>query len=495
MNKLDAPVALYTGLLLAVFPWCAGLYHSVSPHDSARMLQLGLLALAGVAVCWTRVPRAAPGGAGLVLLTLAALGGLSCLSAEQPMWALQDYALTVAVILFGRFWAIRSWEANKRLAYLLSLGWSLYPLAVAALLLVLARIDPGALRVDLLPGFSNPRFFNDVQAVTVPLAIWASTVSSRRWLRYWLVASAAAHVALLLFTGGRSALLALLVSLLLAAVWAPALWRRWRVAALAALLLGVSLYAVTLWPVQQVANAGKAESMSARMSNQSTAAVRMQLWAAAWDDALEHPLLGAGPMHFARHAELRSTHPHNLPLQFAAEWGLPAASLALGLAACGWVRFAYRVRGLGRGTPPLAPGENHAVTGVLLLAALTAAGVNSLFAGHMVMPLSQMWTAVLAGMAISWWSKFTVPSACRTGEIRSGLTVGMERCAAMATILLAAIGLYQARGLDLHLEAVQAASDLDRRLRMDPPRFWSNGRIGVAKDGFTGAQPPEGASR
>ena len=51
-------------------------------------------------------------------------------------------------------------------------------------------------------------------------------------------------------------------------------------------------------------------------------------WNRSWS-GFSHPLLGIGPMQFAALRSQVGAHPHNWPIQIAAEWGFPATVILL----------------------------------------------------------------------------------------------------------------------------------------------------------------------
>lgn len=104
------------------------------------------------------------------------------------------------------------------------------------------------------------------------------------------------------------------------------------------------------------------------------------------------PWLGVGPMHFTNTVNLIAGHPHNAYVMVLSEYGVAATLLILWIA-CGFLRRAFaRVRELGSTQPILA---------CALLASTVAMLVDSGFSGNWVMPISQMWIAVLVALLMS----------------------------------------------------------------------------------------------
>lgn len=258
--------------------------------------------------------------------------------------------------------------------------------AAMVLLLYLTSLASGALldaRAFII-GFANPRFLNHVQTVAVPL-LWVVAVSDneRRWR--WLAAAAAmAQIALTALTLARATLLAWLVALAVLTLLRERRISRHGWLSLASGLAGALLLFVVLPGVLDLAW----RPSFASPAGLSTAHSRDLLWAAAMDQFLNAPWLGQGPMHFAALPNPTAAHPHNIYLQLAAELGLPAAVLLMGLLLTPLARGIRRLRGA-KASAPLLAGA---------LAAVVAALVDGAFSGNFVMPLSQLWIAAAWGL-------------------------------------------------------------------------------------------------
>ena len=102
-------------------------------------------------------------------------------------------------------------------------------------------------------------------------------------------------------------------------------------------------------------------------------------------------MLGIGPMQFAALGSHVGAHPHNWPLQIAAEWGLPAFAL-----------FLFVILRLGRDIRYIGP-RGHAVASLtLILAMATSLGLVD---GNLVMPVSQIAATLAVGMLIGFVSR------------------------------------------------------------------------------------------
>jgi O-antigen ligase len=113
-------------------------------------------------------------------------------------------------------------------------------------------------------------------------------------------------------------------------------------------------------------------------------------------DSLKRPILGHGPMSFADiNTGYFRGHPHNSVLQLLYEFGYPVTITILGGVFYGIKKWVDQTKKL------FQAGENYikcnAVTRISLTVALLGGLVYSLFSGVIVMPLSQLWLAMVAG--------------------------------------------------------------------------------------------------
>ncbi|WP_353213991.1 O-antigen ligase family protein [Salinisphaera hydrothermalis] len=122
---------------------------------------------------------------------------------------------------------------------------------------------------------------------------------------------------------------------------------------------------------------------------------RLYLWHIALDYIRLHPLLGIGPMQFAAIDTGLASHPHNAVLQWAAEWGLPAAVLfvsGIGYLYFKWTGIARRL--VTRDDSAIPPASVVAIT-----ASLIAGGIHAMVSGVIDMPASQFMLVTVAGLA------------------------------------------------------------------------------------------------
>jgi hypothetical protein len=121
---------------------------------------------------------------------------------------------------------------------------------------------------------------------------------------------------------------------------------------------------------------------------------RMGMWSRASRDALTNPILGIGPMNYACASDAWFGHPHNLPLQIAAEWGIPVAIAICAVFIALGFGIVQKVRHEKYGS-----GEENIFAG-LIFTGVIAAALHACLSGVMVMPASQVTGLLLCGMLL-----------------------------------------------------------------------------------------------
>ena len=396
---------------------------------------------------------------------LAMLGVFSSALAPRPLYAFAEVGLLfallgVAVTLAG------SWCEQKGGRAVVE--WVVLSCAVSLSLAVLIRhgvdlASGGAgWPVDVIGAFTNPRLLNHTQVLILPI-LWGVAARLRTSrsgsTAVWAVRLiAASHISLIIASGARAASLSLVVGLVAAGLVLGQNRRAFLVEAMWAVGLG-ALGFVGLFGV-----GGGGVAL-----HRGGTSGRAELWAGAIRMIVDRPWLGIGPMHFSLFDVPDSgvVSPHNVLLQVAAEWGLPAAVLAVGLVARGawaWTR-----------TLRLAPSGD--VWPAALSAAAVAGLVDSLFAGTIGTPVVQvLWVFLLAALLSEDWAlRSPVSPISAQASGRRGLplvlVLALAPCAGVVAQDLEGLG-----------ERVTV-----RNARLDPSlaagaRFWQIGTIA----------PPEG---
>ncbi len=356
-----------------------------SAHDVQRAVQCALQLGAAGLLCWRWDACALRPVTLWLLITLTLLALMSSLRADFPAAALQELALCLGLgaIVWVFHGLARAGDERGVLRCVVATTAAYAGVVFALFGSALLAGEPLNARA-LAIGFDNPRFLNHVQTLLLPLLVLsAATESDLRW-RWLARLTAMAQVAIVALDLARATSLAWLAAFVV-------LWllgeRRMVREALRIVMAGLMLGAAAFWVLPMVLG-GSWHASFASPAELGKAHSRDYLWALAWQQFSQAPVLGAGPMHYAATPNDKAAHPHNLYLQLLAEVGLPASLVAMGLLLLPIVR-AIRLRRTGGGGDTLLLG---------FMAAAIAALVDALFSGNFVMPLSQLWIAVTWGL-------------------------------------------------------------------------------------------------
>jgi hypothetical protein len=411
---------------------------SMFPYDFKRMLQFALLLLLFLLPALNRRIRgelgaqvaAVPRWIGLTLLGIVAWGVLSAaVNARSAMHlanSLSEVALLTALVLAVFVVATCRRLAGRRFDQVAIGLLALTALAVGVQELVaVAAAHANGLNYSYetaLQYFSKPRFYNQVQSWTVPVIVALPLLFSRYSLARWLcLIVLSLHWYVILMTAGRGTFVALVTTLTIALVFLPSIRKRllqWQVAGL---LCGAAVYAVILFsfetdfnetPTAALMQQGRSVSeQDAAIAENTTEAQDQQsqflaeslgrpmmhtsgrswIWSVTLRDALENPLLGIGPMNYACTSDVWFGHPHNFPLQIAAEWGLPIAFAVLTIVLLLLLRTSRAIR-----QGAISSFEDPILAGLLFTGVLAAA-IHACFSGVMVMPASQVTGLIVCG--------------------------------------------------------------------------------------------------
>ncbi len=329
----------------------------------------------------------------VAFLVVFGLGLLSAALSENVLYALMDVSLYMGLaltVLLVAAASIAQQERTQKLLlwgfvagtalYLLTWGYSWLQHAVNGRMIVWP---------DINLGFSNIRIFNHVQTWTLPLLVLSLLLLPKKHV----IAKAALFFLccgwwMLLFTsGGRGTVFGLLIASLAVAVLFQKDTKRWLGLQVSAAAVGGILYAVLYY-------ATAARSLLHRSPTSDSG--RFEYWAFALEQIQSAPVLGVGPMHYAVYPDSMGGSPHNAVLQFAAEWGLIAATLLIIVVAwalVAWVRQSIEVVRTDGG------GQRSQVR-VALTAVLIAALAHTMVSGLVVAPLSQLLLVLVVGWAL-----------------------------------------------------------------------------------------------
>lgn len=444
--RVGIPVFLVGSFLVWILP-----APDLPAYDLRRLLQVVALVLLGawavlhpragarLAGGFLRLPAAARWG-----LSLSVVVGLAAaVVASRPEIALRELSLWVLLVAVGLVVA-----GGRRRTEGPASAAVLDAVVVAGIAYVGMYVFDAVVSgtATSLPGFEHPRQFNHVQVLLMPLLVAASV--SDRWSVgqrgvLWLALTGWWH--LLFVSGGRAALLATVIGIGVGAALVRRHALRWGVTYVITGIAGAAVYGATLLRAETPT---AAYGISNAVERGATATGRGHLWDLAVEYARANPILGIGPGHYA-HEEYVAEYaasPHNLLLQFAAEWGLVVTAVLLLLAAWGaiaWLRNAHRRAG----SPMTAA----------LTAALVGVSIDGMFGGSINDPTAGVLAALVVGLALG-----RSRAADRT-EDETGAAVGLLVVVAAAVLTLAAT------------TAITYRSPAEETGEIIRPRYWLNG--------------------
>ncbi|MEJ2452772.1 MAG: O-antigen ligase family protein [Candidatus Thiodiazotropha sp.] len=378
------------GLFLAVcvlMPLWHPLNIEFSEFNIKRIAEILLLAGSGLLLIassrlrlgWLERFLQLPELARLGIVAFFALGVVSTLQAALPKYAFLEIGLMALLFFFTLSIAAEvtlQEKVSDRIVWLIFSAIGLYCIAFYANLFFPFGNN------TLSPGFSNLRFLAQFQAWTLPLVTLPLYLKPelRGWRRSLILSVAALWWGITFFNSAKGLAVALLVStVFIGLLMRERSTRSWFLLQLKLLAAGFALYLILT----------AVTSLEGYLTGiEGSVGSRLTLWQQSLEFIRQHPLLGIGPLHLANHYNAHAAHPHNSLLQLAAEWGVPATIIVLGLFIWGYGSW---LKGcVGRQTP----------MDIALSLSLSTGAVYSLASGILVMPLSQVAMALVFGLAL-----------------------------------------------------------------------------------------------
>ena len=361
-------------------------------HDQQRATQLLLLIPVAVIIFFSRFFYLSSRGF-LIVFLFFLLGLFSCLKAASPVWAIKEWGRWLGLVLLMLVVARFELEFSIRRVIVFSMAFVGGVQVFLFLVVYCSAFVSGLNNIDaevLLVGFSNPRFFGQFQVLLFPVLalLYVDLCARYEKYNYLIFFILALQWCISFMLGGRGLWLGLVLghaALLIVSIrhrqlFAVQFW---------AALTGFGIFALMfhllpcLFGMETVLYDGLRVGLSAREV----------IWGHAWVMSVENPFLGVGPMHFSAEYNQIAAHPHQMVLQLMAEWGFPAAALACALI----------FMGLATGIKVLrsdSGSRDDACLWVVFVSALALAQVDGVF----VMPYTETWLAILAGIAVARWS-------------------------------------------------------------------------------------------
>ena len=316
-------------------------------------------------------------------------------------------------------------------------------------------------------GFGNIRFFNQIQVFTLPLILGGSLLAMQRQKigGYFLLVLAGFWWMLLIQSAGRGIILSTLSAALVTLIVFKKYMHRWVWYFLGTLLVGY-MTKVLLFDVIP-ADAGSAKSIVRGGSP------RITLWPQTFFASLEKPILGHGPMTFANiNLDFTPSHPHNSILQLLYEFGYPVTIAVLGGVYCGLRKWIVQTANKLKSEDSITGDDS--VIRISLTAAILGGLIYSLLSGVIVMPLSQLWLAIVSGTILGLYHK--------DNEWKKNLkstnfykTVAFKVVMVIASIIMVSVLVKDIPTLRANEQ--KFVEETDRKVLR--PRFWQQGKIGL----------------
>jgi len=333
--------------------------------------------------------------------------------------------------------------------------------------------------------FAHVRFFNHLQTWSLPLLIFGYLYYKDKiipGLRYLLLFFISSWWMLVFAADARGTMLSSAVSLLVVGiVFKKQLLPFLKIYGTTA-LAGLALYIVLF-----LLPATEAREIMTRFGDSG----RLKVWLFSLEQIANNPWLGLGPMHFSYMGnDPPWSTPHNLLLQSAAEWGLPAVFLFGGLCLYAYYRFV-------RQSFVLSRKETDSMLiylRIALLASITAALVHSMFSGIFNSSLSQLLGAIILAAGFGEYYRY---------EGKSFYVERQKRSLALYVLMLVLL-------INTSYVGYKVASDIPKleerktdymqryRSLTLYPRFWNQGMIYEREEGTkengekeTGSDGPE----
>lgn len=463
----DGPIPFTTLLLTAVIG-CS--YFLDRGHDDQRLLQVAFLGFFGLTTMFR--PRLAIsadlGGLSWLVGAFFLLGAIASGVALSPSHAFLEVAIFLMLLLLTlRIAGEIAQDSARCIPVVLkacAIGSLLYAIKIVVIYLTALGLGSQPSVDDFTPGFSNIRFLNHAQTISLPLLVLLCLLLKPGQKAKWgCLVLTAFCLALLFITAGRGTFVGLLAGT------AGALFLRRKHAGafcktlLATALAGVAIYVVffTLIPMAAGLDPFGLVGQVAQRTVDTPTSLRGPLWTRAVDLITAHPWLGIGPLHYA-HSAIDGhlpAHPHNWILQIGAEWGVPALLCLLAIIGCSFRQLVLTVSRIAA--------DDHDNQNMLVawIATGVAILVDGLVSGSIVMPVSQLWIALYIGSATGWAMSLNPPR--RQPALRRSM-VAILLLLAMAAL---AIGIVTDMGSRGSLGAAAPTQDHGR----NNPRIWLDG--------------------
>jgi len=446
----------------------------LSVFDAKRVIQLALFsAIMIFAVTWAPLRKETVTQLGRLskfnrytLALFFLIGIVSSLRLDHPAYALVEVSMMFVMMIL-----IAVTAASRELSGTRFDRWAVLLLAVMGLAVVIQEfmgfvagwVFGSEFNYDQsLIHFAHPRFYNQLQTWSIPvLAALPLLFPDRRWVKTGCLALLGVQWFLVIALSARGTALSLFIAMVFIAFWLPAQRRFWVKFQLGGLIAGIAIYSGIVFLNGALIPQGQsgefyAYSVGRPMAHTSGRSI---LWSLSTEDAIKHPVLGAGPTQYACDSNMiLPAHPHSFLFRIMGEWGFIAVLLVLILAiSFGWV-YLKDLKHTARSChsdPPL-----KAMLAISLIAGAAHANLSAL----LIMPASQVTMILIGGWTLSLAGKSTKSN---------GKTIVTKALMIFCAILACTLFLFSVSEIRYLPERTKYSKVYGPMV----PRFWQDGRV------------------
>jgi O-antigen ligase len=307
---------------------------------------------------------------------------------------------------------------------------------------------------NIIDGFSNIRFYAQFLSWTLPFILAYTLTNTKERYRNLLLIIVVASWTFVLMSGTRAFILGIFSSIIAVALVTPGLWVKYTKSVVFTGLFGLLGYFLLIHLLPVLLGLDNSAALNITTDrNFTSSSGRIKIWQDTLNIIISHPLIGIGPMMTAMEGVLdKVAHPHNFPLQLAAEWGIPFAVTVLLLLVYASLQW--------RNTINQAPKYRESLA-LPVTAATSSAMSASLVDGIIVMPVSLLYMAIIIGIGFSLWRQWSPPkNFIQIPKVALYLTTIIPLSLLLITIL--------------QWQNFSNDHNLSNKLE---PRFWLNGKI------------------
>ncbi|WP_422132555.1 O-antigen ligase family protein [Endozoicomonas sp. ALD040] len=256
---------------------------------------------------------------------------------------------------------------------------------------------------NTIHNFSNPREMNHAQNWLIPFLALLPLISNRKYKLLgrlsWL--PIIFMYFFLIMSEGRGVSIAIILSIAFTCYLFPKFSKVLAFTHLKSFGFGLFLYILLVQIVPSVFGITSNFDFERFVVANSTSSGRVELWKIALDSIQDNPFFGIGPQHFITLVGSPGS-PHNIILQWASEWGVPAAICLIILIIWGGMSY---LRGLIYRVDTGLLSSHQQLLQISAFTALLSAGIHSQVSGVFISPMSQMLMILVLGFCMGVHSK------------------------------------------------------------------------------------------